>query len=136
MAFKLTKAEEGDIAAKLATLIAERKVLDDSIEAYNAIVRAAWEKVEGDLATYQEAKFALGGTFRDLFDIHEAAFIEKSDRWQEGERGQATEEWFKRFEEYADELESELPITQPEEIDINDETDFETYLEDIVAEPY
>lgn len=135
MAFKLTKADTTLIDRNLGVLVDARRDLDGSIDDFNRVVAEAYRDLSTSLAAYNEAKNELGGTFRDIHGEQEAAYDEKSDNWREGERGVATEEWISTISQIADDLETDLVIPEPEEIEINDETDFQTFLEDFNHEP-
>lgn len=121
MAFKLSKAQlqrrdkliddlrgaRGKLVDVVAVTNAEiqRLVGDDltpAIEAYNALLEQARAFVE-----------ELGTDFRSEFD-------DKSEGWQEGERGQAADEFIGAFENVSfDDV--ELPQVEEIAIDENDE---------------
>lgn len=88
MAFKLTAAHK----KKRDTLIEELRTLatgiEDAIRSYNAKLEDAREFVNLEIV----------GHFQDEFD-------EKSENWQEGDRGSATQEWLDTLDNIGNTLE-------------------------------
>jgi len=54
----------------------------------------------------------------EIIEEKQGEFDEKSEKWQEGEKGEAAKEWIEAFEEVKGELEG---LDVPEEFDLNDE---------------
>lgn len=117
MAFKLSKAE---IASRdrLAKAVEEKAdALRAEIDGYNVAVAEAWEKVADAELAY---KAALGDVRSFVEKVHadrQAEYDEKSERWQEGERGEAAAAWLAEWEQpdLDDvELEEPEPVGEPD----------------------
>ncbi len=93
----LTKEQTAERDAMVAKLSATRSALDTAIEAHNALVRGALAALDAVAAEYNEALEEARGFAGDIARTAEEAIGERSDKWQEGEKGEAArtfaEEW-------------------------------------------
>lgn len=103
MAFKLTKSDlqrRGDLAGEMNAL---RDALNEKIDELRG-------KIEGEVEDIKTARDELNEKIqeanewqRDVASEHRSNFEEKSERWQQGDRGQAVEEWIGELEAELDE---------------------------------
>jgi uncharacterized protein YPO0396 len=119
MAFRLSKADMkrcDELVARLREC-AERLVA--AIEAANAQIEQAVARVNGDIAAYNEA-LAEAKNFGEQF-VHRMRkeYNEKSDRWQEGDIGQAVSGWIDEWEGLDLEEIDEVSVDPVEEPDMN-----------------
>lgn len=102
-------------------------------ESYNNIVAKINELINGDLATaraeYEEAFNSASELRDDVVSQIDDHIEEKSEAWQEGDRGSAFSSWKDEWEEWQPELID--PVEELKEI----EDDIPTQLEDLATEP-
>lgn len=118
MAFKLDKQELAR-SAKLQEELAEaRGKLEDEVSAFNAAVEEAKAPVVAALETYNAVVEEARGFAEDIANAADGEIDDKSDKWREGERGQAASEWKDAWE--SAEFDA-VEIEFPEELAIPDE---------------
>lgn len=122
MAFKLTKAEDAQklelegrlneafgIADDAATALQDK--IDELIQAFNNGPLVALNAVVEEAYNFVE----------DIHRDRQEEYDERSERWQEGDRGQATSEWLNSWEGALSDLEQREDIATPElEIELGD----------------
>lgn len=110
MPFKLTKDELAKRAELVDDLQTLRAKLEDELAVYNeklAELREPLEKVQSD---YNEAVAAARDFVADIVSQADSDISDKSEKWQEGERGQAASNWRDEWENASlDDLEIEWP---------------------------
>jgi hypothetical protein len=131
MAFKISRAQ----LAKRHTLASDLRdkalTLNIAIAAFNQGVAPFAKAVAEAQNAYNETLEALRSLADGIAENAREQFEAKSERWQEGEKGQQVREWFERWEISLDDVDLDLP--QPLE-----EIDPEVYageLEDAPASP-
>ncbi|ARK07508.1 hypothetical protein LAV_00133 [Sphingobium phage Lacusarx] len=112
MAFKLNKAMITRRAEIISDLQDKKDAIIAAIENYNKSLEDARDFIDNTVA----------GHFNDEFN-------DKSEKWQEGERGDATREWIDEIEGVSGELVDVDAITDDE---LQEHID---YLENIPEEP-
>jgi hypothetical protein len=116
MSFRLSKneiASRDEIIARLEKAAAE---VTAAVEAANAAIEAATEPVNGAIERYNEIVGKAREFAADVASQAESDIGDKSERWQEGERGQAAQEWQQEWEGLSfEDIELELP--QPIDFD-------------------
>lgn len=112
---KLTKAQLADVNNLHNELSSAQEELEEAIEEFNDEMKLLWKKVSTAQGEYNQAVFSINEWRHGIAaDIEE--FIEThSDKWIEGERGQAYTEWKDSFEV---ELE-ECDLEQPDELEFS-----------------
>lgn len=117
MTFKITKAQIAERDALVTDIRAKADALEAAITAYN-------DGIEKLATALSEAAEEYNGALADVQDFvsgvaedGRAEFEEKSERWQEGEKGQYADAWLQQWESL--ELEDfEFDAPEPvEEID-------------------
>ena len=83
MTFKLTKAQRGEKASLLAAL------------------KAAHEAVEAAIATYQAALDGCAEFATQIGEEAQAAWDDRSERWQDSDKGTAAQEWLTAWSDFA-----------------------------------
>ena len=117
MAFKLTKAEHHERALIVEKLTEAKTEVEEAIAAFNAKMEEAWAEVSAKIETYNETVTAAA-EFRDnIVEQRQGEWDDKSERWQEGDRGQSAQGWISEWEGAS--LEP-LEVEQPEELEVPD----------------
>ena len=93
-----------------------KAALGDAINQFNDTLRDAWEKVQEQIEKYNAVIDDAKAWAEDIASEIQSFIEDKSEAWQQGDRGQAYEEWRSSFETV--ELE-EVELEAPEEIDID-----------------
>lgn len=128
MAFKLNKADDSRKDEAVTKLNELASKLEDEISKFNATMEAAQGTVQMTLEEYNETLGEARGFIEDIANQMQSDFGDKSEKWQEGERGQAVQEWITAWEQTSlDDIELDFP----------DELDFPapSHADDIEALP-
>ena len=131
MSFKLSKEQAAEREALAALLRKRAAALNIAIAAFNRGVEPFAEAVAEAQSEYNEILETARTLAGNIAEVAQEEFDAKSERWQEGEKGQQVREWFERWEISLDDVDLDLP--QPLE-----EIDPEVYageLEDAPASP-
>jgi vacuolar-type H+-ATPase subunit I/STV1 len=98
MAFKLSK---GDVKDRGELVAAARRKLDElntAIEQYNESVGEAWTKLDDFINDYNGALSDARDFVERVKDEFTTEYDEKSEKWQEGDRGVAARDWIDSFD--------------------------------------
>lgn len=110
MPFRLSKEEFQQRAALVEKLEAGATALANAVETYNAALEAAKGPLEAALEVYNELLDEARGFAQDVASQADQDISEKSERWQESDKGQAAQEWKGEWEDLSlDDVEIELP---------------------------
>jgi len=93
MAFKLSKADTERRDGYANDLRETASKLEDAVREYNDAVMTLRGPIEALLAEYNETLEEARGFAEDIATTAEGAFDDKSEKWQEGDKGQAVAEW-------------------------------------------
>lgn len=115
MAFKLTKAEDArkdELEVKLTELVggiedAKTTLMEDIdklVEAFN----------EEYIRPFNEVLTEARGFVEDIGNERRGQFDDKSENWQDGERGQSADEWTSMWENAVSDLEDMGEVASPE----------------------
>lgn len=102
MTTKFSKDDSKRIADLIHRLGEQRDVIEALWEPLTELI----DKINGEIDAYNEIITEANGVVEDIASEAESAYDEKSEKWQEGDRGQAVYEWF-----------SELQNAQMEEVE-------------------
>jgi len=134
MAFKLTKAEAS--AWEKLTDVAQHRLeaLNDAIEEFNADMEQIWTKVQDAKDEYNGVVADIKAFAEDIAATWRGEFDDKSEKWQEGDRGQAVSDIIDQWEGIAlDESSVEMPDTVDREDDnVSELADMPTSVEESV----
>lgn len=98
MAFKLTKADmarRDDLINKLSEL---RDELEQRVEDVNDALDTAVEALRQGIVEYNELLEEARGFTADIVSQAQEDIADKSERWQESERGEAAQGWADEWE--------------------------------------
>jgi hypothetical protein len=130
MAFKLDK---GDLARR-AELVDDLRELwgkvEDAVSVYNAEVAKLKEPLEKAIADYNEKSLEAAGFAEDIGNAADGEIDDKSEKWREGEKGEAAIEWKDAWQGV--EI-GELEMDWPDEISVEAPDDADN-LEQLPAE--
>ena len=82
------------------------------VEAAFELLTPAIEAVNAAIASYNEVLNEVNGIVEDIASEAESDFNDKSEKWQEGERGQAFSEWMGELQSFS--LTEIDPVEAPE----------------------
>jgi len=129
MAFKLDKKEVGERDGLLEELRDARTALEEAVAAYNAAVEALKAPLLAELEKYNEVVEKARDFVEDIANVAEEQFGDKSEKWQEGEKGVAAREW---IDAWQNEDLNAVEIEFPDELSLpDDETDHDGRLENL-----
>jgi hypothetical protein len=120
MAFKLTK-EQSERIAELAGVAQEKgEALQQAIEEFNEKIEEMFAPVEQAVEAMNEVQSEIRSYVEEMVGDWRAEWEDKSDKWQESEKGTATSAWIDEWEQWAelDEISVEKP--EPLEVEIPD----------------
>ena len=122
MAFKLNKAQIAERDVHVAKLAELKGKLEEALEAYNTEVSKLFDPVEVAIGAYNEALSEAAEWKENIVGDWQGEFDDKSERWQEGDNGQATQELINAWENL--DL-GEIELNEPEELslDIDDHSE-------------
>ena len=116
MAFKLSKKESadrtsfsGELNEAWEELAAAVSKYNDTVSEAKVEVEAAVEKFNGLVTNVKEFTDGVAQRASDEFD-------DKSEKWQEGERGEAASSWKDEWENFGLE---EIDVNWPDDLDID-----------------
>lgn len=98
MAFKLDKQETARRDEIVTDLTNAAAKLEDVVNVYNEAVTALRKPLDDALLAYNEAVEAARGFAQDIASQADSDLSEKSQRWQEGDKGEAAISWKDEWE--------------------------------------
>lgn len=110
---KQQQSEVDDLATRLRTAGEE---VTKAVENYNTIAKVGWTPVESAVAAYN-ALVQEANSFKEQIAADQQSFMDdKSEKWQEGDAGQAYQQWMDSWSEDIEEVSLEAPseVDQPE----------------------
>ena len=99
-----------------AQMEAAKEELEAAVETYNGAMSEAWEKVSEALNRLNETITAADEFRSEIESEQEEYYDERSERWQEGDAGQAYQAW---KEDWGTEL-SEVEMEKPDDLEMPD----------------
>jgi hypothetical protein len=100
-----------------STLQNRAKDLETAIIEFNKSVETSWREVEHALADYNSEVEEAEKFREDIYTEQQEYFEEKSENWQQGERGEEYSSW---MESWRDAQFSTIEIDEPVELEIPD----------------
>lgn len=113
---KLSKAQSTQLDTIADALVERYDALDTAIGAYNAAMEEAWTAVDEALGAYNETLSEARELRGDIVDQIQNHIDDKSEKWQDSDKGQAYESWRQQWEQI--DLE-EVEIDKPDELELN-----------------
>lgn len=95
--------------------------LVEAVQAFNDTLAQAKETLAAKVEAYNNEKEALASAIESERDQFQSEFDDKSEGWQEGERGQAAEEFIDAITAIVDTLQETLEIEYPEDIEVSED---------------
>lgn len=107
---KPPKLDRKALLALVDRLEAEQAKVEAAIAAFNSALAEHGKKVDEAVTAYNEVLGELSDLLSTTADDADSYFDEKSERWQESDRGQALVDWAQALRDAPlDDLEVELP---------------------------
>lgn len=117
MVFKLDKKEIARRDEIFATLNETSSKLEDAVSTYNAEMANLRIPLDAALAAYNEAVAEAQSFAEDIVNQADSDISDKSERWQEGERGEEATSWKDEWEGASFD---EVEIEYPDDLEIGD----------------
>lgn len=109
MAFKISKSDNARIMKLAGELDEMRTAINDKID--------EWRGEMEDLLEFINAKREeLRAVIEDVHSEKQGEFDDKSEKWLEGDRGMATEEWLNAIEDAMNPVYDDYTVEMPEEL--------------------
>lgn len=136
MAFKIDKNEQARIADLSQKLAEGRIALDEAIEQANRQIEDIYSDLNQKFEVYGETLEEARGFVEDIHSERDSEYDEKSENWQEGERGSATREWLDGISTLVeDTLATGFDPLEFEPLDFSEVPDHSEAIENIEQEP-
>jgi hypothetical protein len=116
MAFKLSKSDIARRDELTEAVRNARSELDDEINAYNEKLGELKAEVETALNAYNEKLADLKSWAEDIASEADSEWNDKSERWQEGDKGEAARTWIDEWQGFSAE---DIEIEWPEDVSID-----------------
>lgn len=130
MAFKLTKDEKKARDEHDEKLKEAHAAVVEAVKAYNEKRAELWDAISSACDAFDEAREAAEEWARDVGSRIDDECSEKSDKWQDSDRGQEVQSWKGEYENFS--LEA-LELEDPGDIDEPDAPQ-ESYFEGLPEE--
>ncbi len=127
---KLTKAQVEARWRHMDALKASSETVEEAIDQYNQTMQEAWEKIEEAVSSYNEAIAQASEFKEEVYSEAQEYYDERSEKWQESDKGQSYQEWIDEWEADLDEIE----VEQPDELEVPD-MEASDSLENLPDEP-
>jgi hypothetical protein len=124
--FKLTKQESEEHAELTDALRVALGALDDAVRVYNEALTALNDPLVKAIADYNEALQATQRFAEDIASQADSDISDKSDKWQEGDKGRAAVAWKDEWENFAQSV-SDLEVEMASEVTADDPGDLDTF---------
>lgn len=132
MAFRADKVSL-ETREKLVTALAEKRAeLDSALEAFNAQIAPLSADLRQAIEDYNSLLFDARAFVEEFVAEMQTEFEDKTERWQDSDRGQAVAEWISDLENSADF--EDVGFEEPQEIEL-DAPDHAALLDDLQLEP-
>lgn len=116
--FALSKQEIKQRDEIITKLVDARETLDAKMDAANAFIKSASDAIESAVSAYNKCLSATQEFIQDIVSQADNDIGEKSEKWQEGDRGQAADAWKTEWESSVDEI-SDVVCDVPAEITLD-----------------
>lgn len=120
MAMKITKADDKRIREALEKLATQRAAVEAEVEAFNSYLSTIRHNLQAAIDTHDEAVQELRGLVEDIHREADEEFSGKSERWQDGEKGEAAREWIDNLDTFLGEIEDADAAQLPGDLDADD----------------
>ena len=119
MAFKFSADEKKRLDVLIAKFASEADDVEIEVGEYNEGVKELRAKLDERLEKLNEARDELRGFIEDMHSEMDSQYDDKSEKWKEGERGEATRTWIDKLDEIKGEIEDDIEIDKPEEVEFD-----------------
>ena len=133
MPFKLTKQELIDRDQHHENLLNARATLEDAVTVANRDIAATLEILNKVVSDYNELANAAAGWCDDIARERSDEWEEKSERWQEGDKGTEAQEWHQAYEQHGIEEVDAFEVDELE-VSVDDAADILSNLSEAAGE--
>lgn len=110
----ISKADKSAIDKAAETLREKKAAVESAVEKFNEFVHNAEDEIREAVTEYNAALEDAGSVADDIASRIRDYCDERSEKWQEGERGQSYQAWIDEFETFD---RSEIEIDYPPDIE-------------------
>lgn len=119
MAFKITAKDRKQLDELTSTVADRRSDLEDQLAEYNNVVADAIAQLNEKIREYNESVEAVRANLEDIKNDLRDQFDNKTDRWQEGDKGQAVSTWLDTIEDVHSGITDADELPEHEELEID-----------------
>jgi chromosome segregation ATPase len=106
---RLSKSDQATLTELVRKLESQESKVEEAVNELNSVIASHLETVESAIEAYNEV-VRDANEFRDNINTEQNEFFsEKSEKWQEGEKGDAYSSWMGEWENELPEATIELP---------------------------
>lgn len=95
---RITKEQQALIDASIVACGKSRYEIQKLVEEYNEFVNEWGERTEKAVARYNDDLNDLRGTYQSIAETAQEYYDERTETWQNGDKGQAYAEWISELE--------------------------------------
>ena len=120
---RISKASSTEIENLRSDVADAQAAVESAVDEFNEALAVAREPLEEAISNYNQALAELRGRLESERDEHQSTWDEKTERWQESDRGNAASEWIDTIGNAADALDQELDASLPDPVEPFDYAD-------------
>lgn len=125
MAIKFTKANYQLLRDAIGKAEVEKEALEEAIDDFVGKIEELFAPVSEAVADLNQANEDVRSILAECITDWRTEWEDKSEKWQESERGQASSTFIDTWEEFADSL-SEVSVDPPDDLHVENLPDYET----------
>jgi hypothetical protein len=118
MAYRLSKNQLAAWERRIGTARSSLDALNEAITSFNRTLASAAGPLQTAAQAYNSALRELQSMAEQLAGDWRSSFNERANRWQDGYRGQAVNEWIEAWENYSPE---DAEFAPPDEVEEQDD---------------
>jgi len=114
---KISKASSTEIDDMRTAVADAQEAVETAVTEFNEALAVARAPLDEAISNYNDALAELKARLEAERDERQEEYDNKSERWQEGDKGQAAQEWIDGIGNAADTLDSALETDLPEAVE-------------------
>jgi uncharacterized protein YukE len=106
---RLTKDQIEQHSQISTDLHAAHEAVQSAVAEFNAKVAAAYAELEPHVSDFNSEVEKANSFMGEVYADQESFYDEKSEKWQEGDAGEAYRSWMEQWEQVIEEMELDVP---------------------------